>query len=198
MKLCLVGGCQGAGYSKDFCGKHYARFLRHGDATVTLHRHVRGTPAERLSAWSAVAADGCIEFSGKLRPDGYANFKVAGKNQLAHRVAYQLSKGPIPEDLEIRHLCDNRCCINPQHLEPGTHQQNVDDCTSQLRHTWGEKVGNAKLTAGQVHKIRDSPGTTAEIASSFGVNPRTVNQIRARQRWANLPELGPRHMATSD
>lgn len=155
---------------------------------MTKRRQVNGTPEKRLAAWSELRETGCREFTGKLRKDGYANFKVKGRNLLAHRVAYEVAVGPIPHGLEIRHLCDNRKCINSDHLRPGTRQENVDDCTSQLRHTWGEQSGSAKLTADQVYDIRASDEKASALADRFRITTKTVGQIRARTRWAHLPE----------
>lgn len=81
-------------------------------------------PLDRLMAHVSKDPDGCWRFAGsKVR--GYGQFRYEGRLHLAHRVAYQLLVGPIPEGLQLDHLCRVRDCINPSHLEPVTHAENV-------------------------------------------------------------------------
>lgn len=68
---------------------------------------------------------GCWTWQGTINHAGYGTFKMKGKRHLAHRLLYELEVGPIPEGLEIDHLCFTRCCCNPAHLEPVTHAENV-------------------------------------------------------------------------
>ena len=69
---------------------------------------------------------GCWTWRGLMRPDGYGLFYIGGyRKARAHRVAYQALVGPIPEGLELDHLCRNKACVNPDHLEPVTHRENV-------------------------------------------------------------------------
>lgn len=67
---------------------------------------------------------GCWEWTGAKR-DGYGLFKVKGKNVSAHRWSWEFFRGPIPQGLEIDHLCRNRACVNPNHLEPVTKTENM-------------------------------------------------------------------------
>jgi hypothetical protein len=73
---------------------------------------------------------GCWLWTAYARPvDGYGEISVGGSKggpQLAHRVAHELFKGPIPNGLEIDHLCRVRCCVNPDHLEPVTRAVNIE------------------------------------------------------------------------
>jgi hypothetical protein len=98
-----------------------------------------------LTFWAKVNTDGpmgalgrCWPWTASVRRDGYGQFRFEGRNSAAHRVAHQLAIGPIPEGLDLDHLCHNadltcfggntcphRLCCNPDHLEPATRQENA-------------------------------------------------------------------------
>lgn len=87
--------------------------------------HNRRPTQERF--WEKVSVAGpneCWQWRGSVTAGGYGNFKFAGSNEYAHRAAYMLSVGEIPEGLHIDHLCRNRLCVNPAHLEPVTQREN--------------------------------------------------------------------------
>ena len=68
---------------------------------------------------------GCWNWKAQRTWNGYGRFRLDGKLHYAHRVCYELVKGKIPEGLELDHLCRNRGCVRPGHLEAVTHQENV-------------------------------------------------------------------------
>lgn len=68
----------------------------------------------------------CWEWTGLLHSGGYGRLRVNGRYLMAHRVAYELIVGPIPEGLTVDHLCRNRLCVNPAHMKPVTRQENLD------------------------------------------------------------------------
>lgn len=72
-----------------------------------------------------IQEDGCWGWTGSPNGNGYGHARVDGKTYVAHRYVYQSTVGPIPEGLQLDHLCRNRMCVNPSHLEPVTHRENV-------------------------------------------------------------------------
>lgn len=76
--------------------------------------------------WQKVDRSGdCWLWTAGRTPEGYGKFWLGGKTVLAHRVAYTLEHGPIPDRLHLDHLCRVRHCVNPAHMEPVTHRENV-------------------------------------------------------------------------
>ncbi len=69
--------------------------------------------------------NGCHEWIAVKNNEGYGQFSINGKMVLSHRFAYQLYKGQIPKHLQLDHLCHNRVCVNPNHLEAVTQQANI-------------------------------------------------------------------------
>lgn len=79
----------------------------------------------KLAALSRVQPDGCVVCTKSLNGDGYAQVRVDGRQLLIHRIAFELARGPVPAGHEIDHLCRNRACLNPDHLEAVGHDVNI-------------------------------------------------------------------------
>jgi hypothetical protein len=109
----------------------------------------------------------------------------------AHRVAYEEAFGEIPWTLVVRHKCDVRNCINPDHLEVGTYKQNTADAISRGRFIkppvmFGESNPNAKLTEESVRDIYLSKDSHASAGRRHGVTAEMVGLIRRNKAWQQV------------
>lgn len=203
MTGCTVTGCERAAVSKGLCLMHYKRVRNHGDPNQT---HPRKPLVDRfMEKVSKDAATGCWNWIGAKRRKGYGAVNEGGgrgKGRQAHRVAYELFVGPIPEGEGFHgtcvcHRCDNPACVNPEHLFLGTVADNNRDMwgkgrgkSSPPRHRlpeWsrrGEEHHNAKVTAAQVAEIRSSNDSLRALAERFGVSKSAVHAIRIGKNWS--------------
>lgn len=118
---CSVDGCETRAVSRGLCRLHYGRLYKTGSV-----EYRPPTPTDLLQAkYVTDAAAGCWMWTAYINPDGYGMFKHRGAMRLAHGASYELHIGPVPDGLELDHLCRNRACVNPDHLEPVPHKVNV-------------------------------------------------------------------------
>ncbi len=80
----------------------------------------------RFLAKVEFSADGCWDWCGWVAPNGYGQVRLMKKLYYAHRLSYLAFVGEIPAGLDLDHLCRNRRCVNPYHLEPVTRKENLD------------------------------------------------------------------------
>lgn len=131
----------------------------------------------------------CYIFTGYTNSEGYGSFWYNKKLFKAHRFAYLLKYGPIPEGKLVCHKCDNTSCVRPKHLFIGTHLDNTRDCIKKGRIIFktGELHGMAFLTEEQVLKIRKlyktGNYTQTELAKRFGVGQNHISRIILKQAW---------------
>lgn len=132
--------------------------------------------------------NGCRNWTGCLNSYGYGSFRDGTKRVGAHRFAYKLKHGPIPQGLCVRHRCDNRRCVEDSHLELGTNQDNVNDRMSRGRHNCGrgETHGKAKLTEKQVLAIRADTRAQKTIAAEYRVSHTVICQIKTQKLWRHV------------
>lgn len=134
----------------------------------------------------------CWFWLGGFFPTGYGVFALNHKACRAHRVAWRIAYGPIPKGAMIRHSCDIKACVNPEHLLAGFHADNITDAIQRDRYKAlrGEDHGGAKLTEEQVLAIRAeySTGrvTQKQLAKKFGVNPANIGSIIRRVTWRHI------------
>lgn len=141
--------------------------------------------------WKKVLVYGenhCWEFQGCKLKNGYGRISINGKVELAHRVSWKISNNEIPEGMCILHKCDNRICVNPNHLFIGTKKDNAEDRDKKGRQASrkGELNGRSVLTKDQVEKIKSFPtgfGYCNELAKRFNVNKQVIFKIKHGKTW---------------
>ena len=100
------------------------------------------TDRERFDRYAPVSGpEDCWEWTGVRNRKGYGQTTKGSKGRRAHRLSYELHKGPIPAGQIVRHTCDNPPCVNPAHLLAGTHQENYQDAVSRGRQRWQKNHG---------------------------------------------------------
>jgi hypothetical protein len=134
----------------------------------------------------------CMEWPRARKFDGYGKVRHKGKQLRAHRVAFELTCGPIAPGLQVLHECDNPACFRPNHLFLGTNAENRVDSVRKGRHRAprGEASGRSRLTEDQVREIRDlmSKGATQRpVARLFGVSQSAISLIYRGINWAHIP-----------
>ena len=131
--------------------------------------------------------NGCWDWEGYYT-DGYGTIRYQGKSWLAHRLSYKFFVGDLRE-LQVLHKCDNRKCVNPDHLYLGTNSDNVRDRVSRNREAYrkGEANPRARLSENDVRLIRNAVGLTNQaIANEFGVSYQLISRIRRKECWTHL------------
>lgn len=132
--------------------------------------------------------DFCQLWLGARHKDGYGRMVVARVDIRAHRLSHWIHRGPIPDDVAVLHHCDNRLCVNPDHLYLGSQTENMRDASSRkrLRPPLGERHVRSKLTADLVRLIRSSPLSGAELARQHDLAKSTVNRARRGSSWEHV------------
>ncbi len=156
-----------------------------------------GAPAHPVTRFMAlvdqasIRRDGCWVWRGGGKGNGYGSFVLNGKSTPAHRAAFILFNDASPEGKDVCHRCDNRACVNPDHLFLGTRLENMQDCKRKGRTARGAKLGDrrgasgpaAKLSWDDVRKIRASREPSPVLAARHGVCASNIDRIRRHDTW---------------
>lgn len=149
-------------------------------------------PAERF--WKHVEkADGCWRWTGAIGSGGYGNFAWTWKQIVgAHCAAWAISLGEELPTSCVLHRCDNRWCVNPEHLFLGSRGDNARDMAAKQRHLFGARNARAKLTDDGAREILANPGEScAKLGARLGVSRAAVLLVRRRVTWRHVAsELG--------
>lgn len=170
------------GYCHCGCGGKTELFL-YGDKKGTCKKFIAGHRSGTLDQkfWAKVSkSNDCWEWQGSINNAGYGQITVGGKCQTAHRFAWQLHHGAVPAEIYVCHKCDNRKCVNPDHLFLGSQSDNMQDRRQKGRQNIakGGKHHSAKLTDDQVSKIRQLPASEyITAAEEYGVTVRHIVRV---------------------
>jgi HNH endonuclease len=142
---------------------------------------------------SAPELGNCWIWTGKLHDYGYGLFSMKSKHLRAHRVSWEMHHGePIPDGLIIRHLCDVRACVRPEHLSVGDYSDNTADAVARQRNAVlrGEANPGSKMTRDTVQWAREQwaagAATKAELARRCGVTQTTMSAVLERRSWKHV------------
>ena len=137
--------------------------------------------------WRLVATvDGCLIWTGSLWVTGYGRFQYDNKQWKAHRLAWILSGRYLPKDMCLLHKCDNRKCVDPEHMMLGDRKMNNLDKVAKNRQSKGSMTQSAKITEKDVYLIRSSKETSFALADKYGLSWGHINKIRGKRAWTHV------------
>jgi hypothetical protein len=163
---CRIESCPNPDYICGYCKTHYQAL----------------SYEERFWAQVKVVDSACWEWQTGLTTQGYGHFRHP-LGQTAHRYSYQLAYGDLLSSDCVLHKCDNRPCVNPEHLFKGSRMDNNRDMSQKLRNA------SRKLEPDEVREIRSlyAKGVMQKvIAEKYGIIQPTVSQIVRRVTWQHL------------
>lgn len=128
----------------------------------------------------------CWRYTGYITKSGYGCFSNdQSKPYPAHRFMYEMINGDVPKSLMVCHRCDNRACVNPDHLFVGTHGDNMADRNAKGRQSKVRKW--AKITDADARQIKFQDSRAHhEIADAYGISRTTVSFIKSGKRWGHI------------
>lgn len=139
-----------------------------------------------------IKSDGCWEWSGAMKENGYGSFSGFVKtdrgwrSEYAHRASWLIHFGPVPVGSDVCHTCDNRKCVRPDHLWIGSRKENLNDMVLKGRSNAGAKHWNAKISESDVVGIKERRAkgcTVRSIAQEYEISRSQVDRICKGKRW---------------
>ena len=173
------------------CGKQFQSYRER-----TIYCSVQCSNEHRSANWEerfwarVEKGEGCWPFRGAKSKDGYGVITIRGEQKSCHRIAYELTYGPIPAGLEVLHSCDTPACCRPDHFFLGTQKDNARDAISKSRFSSGARNGMAKLSEKDVVSIRSRYAAGGishhNLATEYSVTEANVWQILQGKTWRSL------------
>ena len=178
------------------CGKIFYRYPSQIKNKIYCSQKCKNK--DRKAIEYTINEKGCWECNNFFKsPFGYPMITINNKSIPIYRYIYEKYNGEIPKGLEIRHKCDNPSCINPKHLEIGTHKDNMNDMvlrkrakngfiTGNCEKKFGEESINHKLTEKQVLEIKALTLSQRKIAKIYNVSKGCIKRIKEGSAWGWL------------
>jgi hypothetical protein len=171
--------------------------------TGKTHRHLNLKPLPNLSERERILSkssldlhSGCWNWTSYRNKNGYGQTFFNGKYIGAHRASYLAFIGDISNGMHVCHKCDNRACVNPDHLFLGTNQDNINDKVAKGRQSRNSMPGSshpmAKLNEDQVElilKMVNSGTPCIEVAKLFHVTDSTIRLIKKGETWKHVVKI---------
>jgi len=162
---------------------------------LNIYRQRLKTLEERF--WEKVSKTGpiqphmstpCWEWQATLQDGRYGSIRVSGSMRPAHRVSWELTKGPIRKNMHILHKCDNTRCVRPSHLFQGTAKMNMRDAARKGRLSSGRPPATAKINMDIAAKIRithaEQKLTQRQLASMFSLSQSQIGNVLRNISWS--------------
>ena len=184
-----IEGCKNKDFAKNLCVMHYRRMHRHG--TTELKKHTHAPVKDRfMRSFKINEITGCWDWLNALDAYGYGGFSW-NEHPKAHRAAWTLFHGPIPDGLHVLHTCDNRKCVNPEHLWIGTNADNMRDKQEKGRFVLGKRYSGEENYASKLKTIDavfifNSSHSYTHLAKMFNVSKTAIASIKKKRSWKHI------------